>query len=85
MQSRELGSSENVFRYLRRTESEVATIPETLRQKFQPYLRIIQSSRKFMDERERQILIEGVMHDVRKYKSGDKVKVDVDGAKLKLS
>ena len=72
MQSREIGSSENVFRYLRRTGNEVATIPETLRQKFQPYLQIIQSSRRFMDEGKRHSLIGDVMHDVQKYKSGDR-------------
>lgn len=69
MQRRETGSSENVFRYLRRTELEVETIPVTLKRVYQPYLQIIKSTRRFMDEGERQFPIGDVMYDVRKYKS----------------
>jgi len=72
MQSREIGSSENVFRYLRRTEIEIAAMPETLRQVFRQHLQTIQDRRRFMDEGERRSLIGDVMHDVRKYKSGDR-------------
>ena len=72
MERRETGSSENVFRYLRRTGIEIAVIPDTLRQKFQPYLQLIKNSRRFTDEGKRQFLIGDVMHDVRKYKSGDR-------------
>ena len=75
MQSREIGSSENVFRYLPITQREVATIPDTLRQVFQPYLQLIQSSRNFIPEGGKEgtrRFIGDVAHDVRKYRLGDR-------------
>ncbi|MEK7518101.1 MAG: hypothetical protein AAB583_06185 [Patescibacteria group bacterium] len=71
MRGKEQDLSENAFRYLPRTEQQVAAIAQTLRQVFQLYLQTIQSSRRFMDEGERHFLIGDVMHDVRKYKLGD--------------
>ncbi len=66
MQYRERGLSENGFRYLRRTEMEIDAIPDTLKQKFQPYLQLIQSSRKFMpDVGTRRFDIGNVAHDTK--------------------
>ena len=69
---KELGSSENTFRNLRRTERQVSEIPEMLKQVFQPHLLLIQSTRNFMSEGNRSLPVGDIMHSVRKYRSGDR-------------
>ena len=68
MRERGQGLSESAFSYLPRTRREIATIPATLRQVFQQYLQLIQSSRNFIpEEGSRSFFMGDVRHDVKKY------------------
>ena len=72
MKERRQGLPESAFSYLPITEHEIARIPETLRQVFQPYLQIIQTRGGFLAEGARTVSVGDIVYNVRKYRIGDR-------------